>query len=192
MFNHEELAKRIDSLALKLKNTKVSELTDDQLLRIMGRLQIERDYQLLLLDELARTRQDQDVNAHEFLHSALMHYGILGQRWGVRNSRRAGGSGTPYEKQQAMVEKARGSTNAKLVYKMRSNLTDAELRDRLNRIQMEQQLGQISAKQQGQGMKIAKQVLEVGEMATKAYKLYTSPLGQEVKKQITRKLKKAS
>lgn len=37
--------------------------------------------------------------------STLQHYGVLGQRWGIRRSRRFGGDGTAYEKTLARQQK---------------------------------------------------------------------------------------
>lgn len=110
----------------------------------------------------------------------LMHYGIKGMRWGIRrgskstNKRRSKTKTSGHKaktisriQQQSKKRKQNRynrnhptkaalmkSTNAKQIYKHRSKLTDQELRNRINRIQMEQQLGSLSKKEQRIGRNV--------------------------------------
>lgn len=59
----------------------------------------------------------------------LTHHGIKGMKWGVRRYQNKDGSLTP-------AGKKRYSDDANSVIK---NMTDAELRDRINRLQLERQ-----------------------------------------------------
>lgn len=93
----------------------------------------------------------------------LAHYGVLGMKWGIRRyqpysvrGRISGKSGREIgeaRKKAPSHEDLLKSTNAKEVYKNRDQLSDKELRDRVNRMQTEQQLKQIveSSSKKGEG-----------------------------------------
>lgn len=89
---------------------------------------------------------------HRFIYEAtnkedrLEHFGIPKMKWGVRNPLGPDGRiiGSKYSKASPSHEKLIKSTRAKEVYKHRSELSDQELRDRVNRIQTEQNLKRLS------------------------------------------------
>ena len=72
-----------------------------------------------------------------------MHYGVLGMKWGRRKAR------------TTSTKKSRKSSRREDI----SKLSDAELRQRINRMQMEQQYNSLSKPKVNAGVKFAQDVL---------------------------------
>lgn len=91
----------------------------------------------------------------------LCHYGVLGMKWGVRRSEaqlaRARGKKTSESDSDASEDykKAHSSKSVK-------TMSDAELRSRLNRLQMEQQYSKLSADTVNRGKSVASKILKAG------------------------------
>ena len=106
----------------------------------------------------------------------LEHHGIKGQKWGIRRFQNPDGTRTAAGKKreknkEPSHEKLLKSTNAQEIYKYRGKLNDKELRDRVNRIQTEQQLEDLKKKEKrtSMGEKASNKVLQkVGEKSTEA------------------------
>lgn len=90
----------------------------------------------------------------------IKHHGIKGMKWGVRRYRNRDGSLTPAGKKR-YNDSTPAHEHHKRVYdgKKASQLSDQELRDRLNRLNMEKQYSMLTAKETKAGKKFAKDVM---------------------------------
>ena len=94
----------------------------------------------------------------------LEHHGIKGQKWGVRRFQNKDGSRTAAGKKR---EKSNSDEPAHDDYTKAHNsksvktMSDAELRSRLNRLQMEKQYSQLSGKHVKRGKEFVSKSLKV-------------------------------
>lgn len=81
-------------------------------------------------------------------NSELMHYGILGQKWGIRRFQNADGTRTPAgQKRRARLEaKAARKAERKEAKRKRDyrKLTDDELKQRINRLELEKRYRELN------------------------------------------------
>lgn len=122
------------------------------------------------------------VHSDDFLE----HYGILGQKWGVRRiranslKRSAGNQETNDE----------GSDDYKKVSEFKKkgtkNLSTNELRELTQRMQLEKQYSDLSPSAYSKGMNFANKALKTGTTIASIYALSKSPLAQDVKKALSK------
>lgn len=115
----------------------------------------------------------------------LMHYGVLGMKWGVRRTpeqlARARGQ-TKSEKEENKTTPAKKTTSAR---KSASEMTDEELNKAVRRLQLEQQYRQLNPETVSTGQKfvnkVAKDVI-VPAATTVARNTVQKVLEKEVKR----------
>lgn len=125
----------------------------------------------------------------------LTHWGIKGMKWGRRRYQNKDGSLTPEGKKrygdddpnestEQKRERLLKSTNAQELYKNRNLLTTNELNDRLNRINTEQRLADLAAKDQKSGFDRVDKMLKVGRKINEVYEFTNTPVMKALKKQL--------
>ncbi len=96
-------------------------------------------------------------------NNELMHHGILGMKWGVRRYQNKDGSLTPAGKKRAKSETPPHEDYSKTHSKKSvKNMSDAELRSRINRYQMEQQYNRISENNVKKGREYVNTAIKAG------------------------------
>lgn len=129
-----------------------------------GGVSMDKDYE----DFVARMGSfDMDIDLGSIQNGnrddELTHYGVLGMKWGIRRYQ-------PYPKGQSGKGVYKGKTKPPKVKKTHlskkkqaeadmKSMTDQELRQRINRLQMEKQYTQLSVGERNVGQKAASMVL---------------------------------
>lgn len=88
----------------------------------------------------------------------LKHYGVLGMRWGVRKGRNQT-SGSRRSVKKSSSENDHDDYKKTHTKKSFKTMSDSELRNRINRLQMEKQYAQLTAKDKSVGAKFVSDVL---------------------------------
>lgn len=92
----------------------------------------------------------------------LKHYGIKGMRWGVRRFQNKDGTLTAAgKKRNASKEDAHDDYKKAHSRKNVESMSDAELRNRLNRLQMEQQYSKLSGTDVNKGKAFVSKTMKV-------------------------------
>lgn len=92
----------------------------------------------------------------KYNNNELYHHGIKGMKWGVRRSRAQLGYSSSPRKTKKQAQKVSSKQQRKEAMK---KMSDAELRSRINRIQMERQYMQLTAAEMSPGKKFVKDVV---------------------------------
>lgn len=107
------------------------------------------------------------------MDNELYHYGVLGMKWGVRRFQNSDGSLTSAGKKRYNTN---SHPDSQRVHdgKKASEMSDAELRDRLNRINMEQQYSRLTYADTHRGQAAAQKALKaLGTVAVTTTTLLT-------------------
>lgn len=81
-------------------------------------------------------------------NNELMHYGVLGMKWGVRRARKASSKKTTLFKKKS---KSPADQSSKPKKKSVKDMSDDELRKAINRLEMEKRFNDLSPKQVSKG-----------------------------------------
>ena len=137
----------------------------------------------------------------------LKHWGVKGMKWGIRRYQNKDGSLTRAGKKRQVdnLEKARQakkakqdeirereekrskllkSTDASELYKNRDLLSTEEINERLNRLNAEQRLSQLSNQTKSTGMDKVNKALAVGRKINEVYEFTNTPVMKALKKQL--------
>lgn len=85
----------------------------------------------------------------------LQHYGVLGMKWGVRRARKDSGS-TGIRKRNSRMEDVNEDYRRAHSKKSVKDMSDKELREMINRLQMEQNYEKLSRGNISKGMSYVK------------------------------------
>lgn len=93
----------------------------------------------------------------------LQHYGIQGMKWGVRRYQNEDGTYTDAGKKRAQKSKDVHEDYSKAhTKKSVSEMSDKELRDRLNRLDMERRYDQLNPRTVSKGKKYLDKTIKIG------------------------------
>lgn len=149
----------------------------------------------------------------------LYHHGIRGQKWGLRRYQNKDGSLTPAGRKRYMTdanfrakyasnlpktkkeetpaerhERLKKTTDANELYKHKSELSNEELRDRIQRIQLEQQLSTYVKREPTKLEKAQKKIDDINKTVNKLNDFANSKMGKmlinKVKKEMGIETKK--
>ena len=96
-------------------------------------------------------------------NNELYHYGVLGMKWGVRKSRGGGASKTG-RRGKTTKERPPAHEDYKKAHSKKSvrEMSDAELRSRINRLDMERRYQELNPSTKNRGRKYVNSIIKTG------------------------------
>lgn len=99
------------------------------------------------------------------INGELYHHGVKGQKWGVRRNRHKSG-----KKRNKKTKDAAHPSHVRAYSKKAKSMSDAELRNAINRLQMERQYSTLTKREKSAGQKWVQSLLsESAKEVTKKY-----------------------
>ncbi len=106
----------------------------------------------------------------------LAHFGVLGMKWGKHKAKTPQIAETPEQRRERVLK----STNAKEIYANRDLLSTIELIEKINRINTEKRLAELSASERTANQQKIDKILKIGKTANELYQVYKQPVVQEM------------
>lgn len=106
----------------------------------------------------------------------LAHFGVLGMKWGKRKTQTPQIAETTEQRRERVLK----STNAKEIYANRDLLSTVELTEKINRINTEKRLAELSASERTAKQQKIDKILKMGKTANELYQVYKQPVVQDV------------
>ena len=96
-------------------------------------------------------------------NNELYHYGVLGMKWGVRKDRGGGVSKTG-RRRKSVKERPPAHEDYKKAHSKKSvrEMSDAELRSRINRLDMERRYQELNPSIKNRGRKYVNSIIKTG------------------------------
>lgn len=136
-------------------------MSDEIYRYILGHLMVLTDEQLKKNAVHRIVNERIGVNRMEYrLNEELYHHGILGQKWGIRRFQNEDGSLTAAGKaHQEKMERKNAADQKKSDVKNRGTFTTKQLREKIEKIQLEKQLRELTNEELYPGRKAVYQAL---------------------------------
>lgn len=172
------------------KTKTIKNATDQELDDLIKRLRKESEAQSIIADIKRKSASGylpydhgQEVSTEQPIES-LYHFGIPGMKWGRRKGQATSRVSTI---KKPKVELSKDYKEAKAAKsKNYKSLSNAELQSLTKRMQLEKQLRELKSSDYTKGLDVVKTITAAGTTLAAFYALSTTPLGQAVKKAITK------